>query len=105
MTSLPPEPPSVGQPDAEQSSLLPSLACIAIIVVATIATLWPVMKCDFTSWDDPMTVSQNPLLKPPTLHGVIHYWTHASMGLYVPVTYTVWSAVAFLSPPPLLPGE
>ena len=34
--------------------------CIAIIVIATIATLWPVVKCDFTHMDDDETVAQNP---------------------------------------------
>src|SRR5438874_7461970 len=91
-------------PLQSQPSLLFSFCCIAIIVVATIGTLWPVLKCDFVNFDDLQTVSQNPLLKPPSRDGVMHIWTHAHMGLYVPVTYTVWSAIAFFSPEPL-PGE
>src|SRR5262245_45857341 len=86
-------------------TVLPAVVSIAIIVIATVAALRPVVKCGFTTWDDQVTVSENQNLKPPGLHKLIHHWTHAAMGLYVPVTYTFWSAVAFLSPPPLLPSE
>jgi hypothetical protein len=80
-------------------------AVATIIVLVTSAFLWPVMRCDFVNIDDPQTVSQNPLLTPPSVHGLIHIWTHAAMGLYVPVTYTVWSIIAFFCPEPLLPNE
>jgi protein O-mannosyl-transferase len=78
---------------------------MAIIVVVTLVTFWPVFKCDFTSWDDPETVASNPQLKPPSLGGVIRYWKRPAMGLYIPVTYTVWSGIAFVSGPGDMPGE
>ena len=68
---------------------------IAIITLATYARL---LSCDFTQWDDPQTVWQNPRLHPPTLKTIQYYWTTAGsdapMGLYIPVTYTFWTILA-----------
>src|SRR4051812_22503026 len=78
-------------------SFLPSFACIAIIVVAIIGALWKLATCDFTEWDDTMTVARNPNFTPPSLHGLVYVWTHAHMGLYVPATYTAWWAISILA--------
>jgi hypothetical protein len=63
--------------------------------------------CDFVLWDDDQTIFMNPRLNPPSLDHLEYYWTHAgekeTMGLYVPITYTVWSAVAEVSR--MRPGE
>ena len=53
-----------------------------------------VLYNDFTWWDDHMTIHHNPRLNPPSVEGVAHYWLRPHMSLYVPVTYTAWSAVA-----------
>jgi protein O-mannosyl-transferase len=56
---------------------------------------------EFTWYDDPGTVHHNPSLNPPTLQKVGLYWTsfgrHAPLGLYIPLTYTVWSGLAKVS--------
>src|SRR5689334_10054196 len=49
---------------------------------------------DFTVWDDVYTIYHNPRLNPPTLDTLKYYWTHQEQGLYMPGTYTVWSALA-----------
>lgn len=87
------------------TELTGSVIPLALIILITLATLWPLLKCDFVTRDDDYTVSKNPLLKPPSLRGVLRYWTWPAWGLYTPVTYTVWSGVALLSPPPALPGQ
>lgn len=75
---------------------------ILLLIVATGATYWSACRCDFTSWDDPDTISANPRLNPPSPRGVLHYWTHSAGGLYIPVTYTWWSALAAIDPRPSL---
>ncbi len=68
------------------------------IVLITLLTFARLTTCGFTWWDDHETVHQNPLLNPPSAETLDHYWTtageHTTMGLYVPVTYTVWAALA-----------
>lgn len=67
-----------------------------LIVIATFAALSPVLAADFTNWDDPHTIAANPLLNPPTLASLATFWNPAKpqASLYVPVTYTLWSALA-----------
>lgn len=91
-------------PSDNRSPWLSAIA-LSLIILGTFAALWPVLGCDFTVRDDHLTVSENPLLKPPTLAGVLRYWKASAWELYTPVTYTVWSGVALLSPQPLLPGD
>ena len=67
------------------------------LVIVTIATFWPVLFAKFGAWDDAMNVYQNPRLLPPTWESVAHYWRHFEADLYVPLTYTVWAAVARFS--------
>jgi Flp pilus assembly protein TadD len=81
------------------------LFAILLIVLATVLTYWPVTQCGYTVRDDDHTVSQNPHLKPPSLSGVLRYWKRPSWGLYTPITYTVWSGIALLSPAPALPSQ
>lgn len=52
----------------------------------------------FTSWDDPHTLWMNPAFNPPTFDKVMAFWNPKSpeAGLWVPVTYTVWGALAHL---------
>src|SRR4051812_47145554 len=82
-----------------------SAALALLLILGTLLSLWPVLRCDFVIRDDDYTVSQNPLLTPPTIRGVIRYGTGRAGGLSTPVTYTVWSAVAMLSPAPVVPGQ
>lgn len=65
-----------------------------VIVAATLITLWPLVRCDFGGFDDAMNLSHNPRLNPPIWRTVLHYWRSPEFDLYVPVTYTVWAAVA-----------
>src|SRR5688500_1925594 len=69
-----------------------------LIVAAVLAALGRLGCHEFTGWDDPGTIHQNPSFNPPTLPKVAWYWTawgeRAPMGLYVPLTYTFWGALA-----------
>jgi protein O-mannosyl-transferase len=69
-----------------------------LIIVALLASLGRLGLHEFTGWDDPATIHQNPSFHPPTVDRIAWYWTawgdRAPMGLYVPLTYTVWGMLA-----------
>src|SRR3954454_24673632 len=69
---------------------------ILLILAATLATFAPVIRNVFVLWDDPETISQNPRIATPSVQGVAYYWIHSAAGLYVPLTYSVWAALATL---------
>lgn len=71
-------------------------ACILLVLIATLLAHGRIVCNGFTGWDDPHTIVENPRLNPPTFANMLHYWMHFAAGLYVPVTYTIWSALAAL---------
>lgn len=68
-----------------------------ILMIVTFATFGRIVAHEFTGWDDAMTIFENPRIVSPSLRNVGHYWTHSEGGLYIPVTYTLWSAIAAVS--------
>src|SRR4051812_29563182 len=70
---------------------------ILLLIVVTCVGLGRNCSHDFTWWDDDETIHHNPKLNPPTVAGVAYYWRHPFMSLYVPVTYTVWGALASIA--------
>jgi len=73
----------------QRSSLYPLL-----LLIATVLVFGRITTNDFTYWDDAGTIHHNPRLNPPTLKNVFWYWGHSELGLYIPVTYTVWGVLA-----------
>jgi protein O-mannosyl-transferase len=65
-----------------------------LIVVAVAVAFGRLAGAEFVSLDDRHNVRDNPMFNPPTLAGVVHFWTRPIAGLYIPVTYTVWGALA-----------
>jgi hypothetical protein len=69
-----------------------------LVFLITVAVFARLTLCQFSWWDDQETIHQNAKLNPPTWSTLGYYWTtageHETMGLYVPVTYTVWAALA-----------
>jgi tetratricopeptide (TPR) repeat protein len=84
------------EPAAGLSRRLPAL----LVVAAVMLTYWPVVAFDFTTWDDNGTISQNPAMNPPTLHSVKLWWTTARMDLWIPLTQTLWGALALVGRTP-----
>lgn len=72
------------------------IAPVAVLLLACL-TMAPVVSNDFTTWDDDRTIARNPHLNPPTRSGLSHHWTHEHMHLWVPVTYSVWAGLAWVS--------
>jgi protein O-mannosyl-transferase len=74
----------------------------AALVGLIVAAMWPVLFCQFTSWDDFQNIARNPWFNAPAIHAIEHFWRRPHMHLYVPVTYTLWTGVAELARRPEL---
>jgi protein O-mannosyl-transferase len=72
-----------------------TLACVAAIAAVTLVTFGRLpVQAKFTNWDDSHTVVENVRLAPPTAKSLRWMWENPQADLYVPVTYTVWWALA-----------
>lgn len=67
------------------------LLCLVVVLV-----FGAVFTHQFTSWDDPFTIAQNPGLTPPTLASLKEIFTTPAMALWVPATSTAWWLLAHL---------
>jgi len=71
---------------------------IRVALAAVVAGVFsPLRSAQFLQWDDGKNLFENPLMLPPSLGNCAYYWSHASLSLYIPVTYTVWSGLAAIS--------
>jgi tetratricopeptide (TPR) repeat protein len=79
----------------------------AIVIIATLLAFWPVVTCDFLTWDDLETVALNPRIVLPTARTLTEVWTRPHMDLYIPLTYSLWALTANAArkpaPPPAPP--
>jgi tetratricopeptide (TPR) repeat protein len=55
------------------------------------------MHYDFVAWDDDQHVYTNPHFQPVTWERIGTFWREPYARLYIPLTYTVWAAVVWLS--------
>ena len=69
---------------------------VVLLLAAVLAAYFPVLGLPFVNWDDPYILFRNRTLNPPTAASVRAWWTRPHEGLYTPVAYTVWGAVAFI---------
>lgn len=75
-----------------------------LLVLITLGVFGSLVSAEFSFYDDNYNLFQNPRMNPPTWESVRYYWTHQEQGLYVPLTYTVWCALAWIgrvSPDPM----
>jgi tetratricopeptide (TPR) repeat protein len=71
---------------------------ISMLLVAVPAVvLAPVLSHDFVAWDDDLHVYENPRFQPITWEQVRAFWSSPYENLYIPLTYTVWAAVGWLT--------
>ncbi|HEX4795804.1 MAG TPA: hypothetical protein VH370_18595 [Humisphaera sp.] len=70
-----------------------------LLIALVLATFWPLLGGDFTSWDDYRAIVINPWLNPPAFGHLLEFWNprHPYMDIWIPLTYTVWSALAAVS--------
>ena len=57
------------------------------------------------NYDDNIHIFENPLLNPPSLDGLVRFWQAPFMGLYIPVTYSVWTLLSGLAHAASGPGR
>ena len=69
-----------------------------------LAVFWRVSGQGFVAWDDDINVTDNPLLNPATLATLKSCWTGAHLRMYIPLTYSVWTGLAWLCRLGLPPG-
>src|SRR5688572_12346352 len=65
-----------------------------ILVIVTLVVFLPVYGHDFVAWDDTHNLAANERMLRPSWEHVKGYWKEQFKDLYIPVTYTLWSAVA-----------
>jgi hypothetical protein len=68
-----------------------------LVVVVTAAIYMPIASYDFVAWDDDLHVYANPRLHPVTWSHMFAFWEAPYQYLYIPLTYTAWAALAWLS--------
>jgi len=69
---------------------------ILLLVVAILATYAPAFHAQFLRWDDEEFIYHDPHLNPPDLSGLEWHWKNPEVGIYTPVTYTIWWLLARL---------
>ena len=67
---------------------------VVVVILLSLATYWPVIGFDFTTWDDEQMVYANPRFNPPTWSNLTYYWMHPAWNLYMPLTTTTWGVLA-----------
>ncbi len=74
------------------SSLIPAV----LVALVTVVVFGRVMNQPFGPFDDEPNLLRNPYLNPPTFteDRVLWLWTHPHMHMWLPVSYTVWGAIA-----------
>jgi tetratricopeptide (TPR) repeat protein len=75
----------------------PANWAIILLIVVTLLAVFPLCSFDFTTWDDTINVANNDLLNPPTLSSLWICWTKPQLAIYIPLTYTVWAAIAVVA--------
>src|SRR5688572_11068636 len=85
-----PQPLSQPKNDRWQSAI-----AVLLLLVATAAVFGRVCWHEFTWWDDQMTLHHNPRYNPPSGPKIAETWLKPVDGLYVPVTYSYWGALAY----------
>ena len=75
-----------------------AFAPLAIILIGiTVLAMGRLCFNSFVNWDDYYTLCQNPRLNPPTFATLQYYWSHPDARIYIPLTETVWTALAVIA--------
>ncbi|MFQ5432762.1 MAG: hypothetical protein ACE5EN_09700, partial [Nitrospinota bacterium] len=74
-----------------------------ILIIATLALFGPAIGFDFVNWDDNRFLYESRSINPPSMENALNLWTKPDRGLYIPLTGSAWSLLAWLSH--FLPAE
>ncbi|MBI9074449.1 MAG: hypothetical protein JEZ02_03480 [Desulfatibacillum sp.] len=67
---------------------------VSLILGLLLIGFMPVMFNQSFVWDDELNICQNSRMLAPDLEGICGFWTAPYMNMYIPATYTAWSAVS-----------
>ena len=70
-----------------------------LLIVLTVAVFWRVHDHGFV-WDDRIDIYENPHLISETGPDILVFWQKPYLGLYIPLTYTVWATITHFSKVP-----
>ena len=68
-----------------------------LLIIATSSIFITVVGYEFVNWDDNLFILENRFFNPPTIENALHFWKEPSRGLYIPLTATAWSLLAWIS--------
>lgn len=74
------------------------------LLLLVAATFGHAVGFDFSGWDDDAVLRRNPRMVEPTLATLRFYWLNAEYDLWVPLTQTVWWAIAHVAGTETPPG-
>lgn len=78
---------------AYEAVVTPRLA--AVILAGVVVVIYVrLFGAAFVEYDDDVHVYANPLLNPVSLANLGKFWAHGYYGLYNPLSFTIWSALA-----------
>jgi len=77
-------------PDAPRHKLLLPAAGLSLAVAIVFGQI---LFHPFVNWDDADLIQQNPLLRSFDVQTIKRIWSEPYLGLYTPLTYTLWSWV------------
>src|SRR3954454_987047 len=69
---------------------------VALLIAVPIAVFLQTRTYEFV-WDDEVNVATNPHMAAPVFSGFREIWQRPYDGLYIPITYTAWAAIAPLA--------
>src|SRR5689334_22386478 len=87
------EQPTTETPPATKPGRLP----LMLLLLAVTVVYLPVLRYPFVALDDGLHVYANPFLNPVTWKGLATLWRHPYSGLYAPVAYSCYAAIATLA--------
>lgn len=79
---------------------MPTRRALWFLVGVVLVVYVRLFSAGFVEFDDDFHVYANPFLNPPSLHGLGELWRHSYKGLYNPLVYTFWTAIAVLAEVP-----
>ncbi|MFV1994790.1 MAG: hypothetical protein ACC661_05085, partial [Verrucomicrobiales bacterium] len=75
-----------------------SLSAIAGLVLLVVLVFGTTLSHDFVRWDDQLNFYENPHLTGDTEGGIGWCWKGAYEGLYIPLTYSLWTVLWNVAP-------
>ena len=82
---------------AERKGLRSRAAAYATLMATIVAVFGQVVTFDFCSWDDNLHVYENPMLQSVSGKHLAEIWKAPYRGLYIPVSYSFFTAETWLS--------